>query len=118
MYCTVKEAEASRPEGATSEAVTAIRGIDGTIGRINEIANAIAAAVEEQGAATGEIADSIQRAAQGTEDVNRNLGGITKTSGEIGTAADQTLTAATGLSTLSETLREEVDGFVTSIRAA
>lgn len=27
-------------------------------------------------------------------------------------------TAATGLSTLSETLREEVDGFVTSIRAA
>ncbi len=105
-------------QGATSEAVTAIRGIDGTIGRINEIANAIAAAVEEQGAATGEIADSIQRAAQGTEDVNRNLGGITKTSGEIGTAADQTLTAATGLSTLSETLREEVDGFVTSIRAA
>ncbi len=37
---------------------------------------------------------------------------------EIGTAADQTLAAATGLSTLSETLREEVDGFVTSIRAA
>ena len=37
---------------------------------------------------------------------------------EIGTAADRTLTAATGLSTLSETLREEVDGFVTSIRAA
>ena len=37
---------------------------------------------------------------------------------EIGTAADRTLTAATGLSTLSETLREKVDGFVTSIRAA
>ena len=105
-------------QGATSEAVAAIQGIDGTIGRLNEIANAIAAAVEEQGAATGEIADSIQRAAQGTEDVNRNLGGITQTSSEIGATADQTLAAATGLSTLSEKLREEVDGIVTSIRAA
>ncbi len=105
-------------QGATGEAVAAIRGIDGTIGRINEIANAIAAAVEEQGAATGEIADSIQRAAQGTEEVNRNLGGITATSGEIVSAAGQTLAAVTGLSTLSEKLREEVDGFLASIRAA
>jgi methyl-accepting chemotaxis protein len=105
-------------QGATGEAVSAIQGIDGTIGRINEIANAIAAAVEQQGAATGEIADSIQRAAQGTDNVNRNLGGITQTSSEIGVAAERTLAAATGLSTLSETLRGEVDGFVTSIRAA
>ena len=105
-------------QSATGEAVSAIRGIDGTIGRINEIANAIAAAVEQQGAATGEIADSIQRAAQGTDNVNRNLGGITQTSSEIGAAAERTLVAATGLSSLSETLRKEVDSFVTSIRAA
>jgi uncharacterized protein YoxC len=48
-------------QAATGDSVQAIEGITGTIGRINEIATTIASAVEEQGAATQEIARNVQR---------------------------------------------------------
>src|SRR2546428_11794721 len=44
---------------ATQDSVAAIKTIGGTIGRISEIASTIAAAVEEQGAATQEIARNV-----------------------------------------------------------
>ena len=47
-------------QGATQEMVTAIRAIGTTIGEVSEIAAVIAAAVEEQGAATHEISSSVQ----------------------------------------------------------
>ena len=52
-------------QAATQESVAAIKEIGGTIGRISEIAATIAAAVEEQGAATQEIARNVQRGRQG-----------------------------------------------------
>ncbi len=60
-------------QAATQESVGAIKEIGGTIGRISEIAAAIAAAVEEQGAATQEIARNVQQAAQGTAQVATNI---------------------------------------------
>ena len=45
------------------ESVTAIGGIAGVIRELDEISTAIAAAVEEQGAATQEIARNVQEAA-------------------------------------------------------
>ena len=53
-----------------SEAIEAIKGIGGIIGEVNEVATAIAAAVQEQGAATQEITRSTQFAAQGTKNVS------------------------------------------------
>jgi methyl-accepting chemotaxis protein len=55
-------AQVSAMQSSTSEAVSAIVRIDETIGRINEIASAIAAAVEQQNAATSEIARNVQSA--------------------------------------------------------
>ncbi|MBI2235930.1 MAG: methyl-accepting chemotaxis protein [Magnetospirillum sp.] len=55
-------------QDATGEAVTAIRGILGTIGDIGEISGSIAVAVEEQSAATLEIARAAQTAAAGTQE--------------------------------------------------
>jgi methyl-accepting chemotaxis protein len=48
-------------QGATQESVGAIREISGTIERLSEISSAIAAAVEEQGAATQEVSRNPQR---------------------------------------------------------
>ncbi len=48
---------------ATGESVTAVRHIEQTIGEINAIAGSIAAAVEEQGAATAEIARNVTETA-------------------------------------------------------
>src|SRR6202035_4042749 len=51
---------------ATQDSVAAIKEIGGTIAHTSEIASTIAAAVEEQGAATREIARNIEQAASGT----------------------------------------------------
>ena len=58
------------------EAIDAIKGIGGIIGEVNEVATAIAAAVQEQGAATQEITRSTQFAAQGTKNVSDNITGV------------------------------------------
>ena len=61
---------------ATKEAVTAIEAITQTIGEVSRIATAIAAAVEEQGAATQEIARNIHEAATGTHQVSVSIAGV------------------------------------------
>ncbi|HEX2724247.1 MAG TPA: HAMP domain-containing methyl-accepting chemotaxis protein [Beijerinckiaceae bacterium] len=102
----------------TSQAVLAIQEIGGTIRRINEIAGGIAAAVEEQGAATREIAASVADAAQGTSHVTSNIAGVTDASVEVGEAANQVLSSAGALSSEAERLRSEVDKFLATVRAA
>ena len=58
---------------ATKESVGSIQEIGATIASVNEIATAIAAAVEEQGMATAEIARNVQEAARGTQEVSSNI---------------------------------------------
>jgi methyl-accepting chemotaxis protein len=103
---------------ATGSAVTAIEGISKTIGEISEIGSSISAAVEEQGASTQEISRNVQEAAQGTEEVNSNMGEVNRGAQETGTAASQVLDATNDLSKQATSLREEVDKFLTSVRAA
>ena len=103
-------------QNATEETVSAIESIASTISRMNEIATGIAAAVEEQGAATLEITRNTQEAANGTAGVSSNITTVTKAAAEAGSAASQVLSAATGLSQQSESLRTEVDAFVARIR--
>ncbi len=105
-------------QDATGEAVTAIQTIGGTIAEIDEISNAIAAAVDQQGAATRDIVGNAQQAANGTRDVNDKLLSVTRASSEAGMAASSLLDAANGLSLQSERLKSEVDGFLGSLRAA
>ncbi|MBT5037591.1 MAG: HAMP domain-containing protein [Rhodospirillaceae bacterium] len=105
-------------QGATGSAVAAIGGISKTIGQISETSNSISAAVEEQGASTEEISRNVQEAAQGTEEVNSNMGEVNSGAQETGTAAGEVLEAANELSQQAGSLREEVEKFLASIRAA
>jgi methyl-accepting chemotaxis protein len=105
-------------QGATSDAVTAIQEISKTIESINEIAAAVASAVEEQGAATQEIATNVQQAAAGTNEVSSNISGVTQAAGETGNAAQGVLSAATELSKQSEHMRTQVDNFLAQVRAS
>jgi methyl-accepting chemotaxis protein len=103
---------------ATGEAVTAIQAIGGTIAEIDEISNEIAAAVDQQGAATREIAGNVQQAANGTRDVNDNIAGVSRATEEAGKAASKLLDAANGLSSQSDRLKSEVEGFLGSLHVA
>ncbi|QPF85496.1 HAMP domain-containing protein [Bradyrhizobium genosp. L] len=102
----------------TTTAVTAIRNISSTIGEINDVTTAIAAAVEEQGAATREIARNIQHAAGGTSEVSSNIVGVSTASAEAGAAATDVLSASDALRREADVLRAEIDGFLSNIRAA
>jgi methyl-accepting chemotaxis protein len=112
------QAKVREIQGATGAAVDAIRGIGGTIGHINEIAAAVAAAVEEQNAATRDIAGNVHQAAAGTQEVTANIAGVTQASSETGSAAGLVLQSAGGLSRDAETLRNEVARFLAEVRSA
>ncbi len=103
---------------ATQDSVAAIKEINNTINRISEIAATIAAAVEEQGAATQEIARNVQEAAKGTAQVAANIGDVSKGASETGSASSQVLSSAQALSSEGSRLKLEVDNFITSVRAA
>ncbi len=105
-------------QGATQGAVGAIEGISKTIGQIDEISGMIAAAVEEQGAATSDISRNAQEAARGTDEVSSNASGLSQAAGETGTSAEQVLEAARELSGQAETLQAEVGQFLSEVRAA
>lgn len=103
---------------ATQDSVGAIKEIGDTIARMSEISSTIAAAVEEQGAATQEISRNIQHAAQGTSDVSANIGEVQRGAGETGAASAQVHSAAQSLSQESNRLKSEVARFLDSVRAA
>ena len=111
-------AQIASMQSVTTTAVNAIRNIGQTIGEINEVTTAIAAAVEEQGAATREIARNIQHAAGGTSEVSSNIVGVSAASGEAGAAAAKVLDASAALRNEADGLRAEIDAFLVNIRAA
>ncbi|MBB4286163.1 HAMP domain-containing methyl-accepting chemotaxis protein [Roseospira goensis] len=101
----------------TGTAVTAIESIANTIGRLNEVAAAISAAMEEQNAATEEIARNVQQASQGTTEVSQTIVGVTEAARESGSAADHVLQATRDLTEQSSTLTSMVDRFLADVRA-
>ena len=103
---------------ATQDSVTAIKEIGDTIRHISEIAGTIAAAVEEQGSATGEITRNVQQAARGTTEVATNIGEVQQGAAETGSASAQVLASARSLSQDSNRLKTELDRFLSTIRAA
>nr|WP_280863901.1 methyl-accepting chemotaxis protein [Falsiroseomonas frigidaquae] len=103
--------------GATELAVGSVRGIAEAVGRMEEVSTAIAAAVEQQGAATREIARNAMQASAGTAAATEEMRGL----------SDEIAAAAAGIATLREagvevggqgaTLRQEVAGFAAALRA-
>jgi methyl-accepting chemotaxis protein len=103
---------------ATGESVEAIKAIGQTIERISEITASISAAVEEQGAATQNIAHGVQAAAGGTLQVAENIERVARNAEETETTSGQMLQSAKALSDVSIHLRDAVEEFLDSVRAA
>jgi len=103
---------------ATQDSVLAIKEISGTIGRVSEIAATIAAAIEQQGAATHEIARSVQQAAVGSSQVASSVADVNRRAGDTGSASAQVLSSAQLLSDENKRLKAEVVKFLATVRAA
>ena len=102
----------------TDGAVACIGDVMDTIGRIDEVAGAIAAAVEQQQAATREIARNVQQAATGTHQVSSNIADVNRAASDTGSAARDVLGAAGTLSDQANDLRSKVEVFLSAVRAA
>lgn len=96
--------------------VTAIETITQTIGRVSDTTMAIATAVEQQGAATHEIARSVQEAAEGTQLVTTNICAVLEAATDTGRVAQVVNEAADQLSQESGVLSREVSAFLDRIK--
>ncbi len=93
----------------TKGAVTAITQISKVIGRINDISNTIASAVEEQSATTNEIARNASEAARGSTEISRNVANVSVAAKNTSEGANNTLSAATELAKLAADLKRVVE---------
>jgi len=98
-------------QGNTKGAVQAIAEISQIITQINDIANTIAGAVEEQTATTNEIARNVAEAAQGGKQVAENISSVAGAAKSTTEGASNTQSAATELSRMAAELQQLVGRF-------
>ncbi len=107
----------SNIQGVAEDAAASIRDIGGSIAIVSENTTGVSVAVEEQDAATQEIARNVEQAAAGTQDVAANVNMVTQGATETGSAATQMLSTAKELSQQSELLNSEVGKFLDGVRS-
>jgi methyl-accepting chemotaxis protein len=102
----------------THDAVAGVRAVSSVIQEMNGLATGVAAAVEEQGAATAEIARNAQEISTAAARISGSITGVaemvdhsTETAGDVGAAA-------TTMSTQADHIKREIAGFLSGIRAA
>jgi len=88
----------------TAQAVQAIGQVAGIIRQINETQNAIASAVEEQSAMTGEISRNIAEVAAGSGEIARNITLVANAADSTSRGTDETLQAAADIEQMAEEL--------------
>jgi methyl-accepting chemotaxis protein len=103
---------------ATEDAVAAVVGIGGVIEEIRQICTAIAGAVEEQGGETQHIASNVQTAAAGTSSVTRTIGEVTTAATRTGEASVAVLSIAGRMSGAVTEMNQGLERFVGEMRAA
>jgi len=102
---------------STEEAVIAISGISSVISQVDEIAAAIAAAVEEQMAATQEIARNVEQASNGTGEVTENIEGVSALATETEQAANDVHGASSQVQNQSDAMNDFIQGFLYKVRS-
>jgi hemerythrin-like metal-binding protein len=105
-------------QASTGDTVTAIREISGVIRQVNEVSASISAAVEEQGAATQEIARNVEQASHGSAMVTENIHKVQHAAENSASLAGEIGTASGGLSRQTEVLRGNVGAFLERVRRA
>ncbi|KZD06776.1 globin-coupled sensor protein [Oceanibaculum pacificum] len=105
-------------QGVTKETVGAISEISTRINRIDNIIATIAAAAEEQQAATSEISRNIQEASRSTQQVSEAIQGVSSSSRETADMASTLLAASHDITTQTQSLDHQVGDFLQRVKAA
>jgi methyl-accepting chemotaxis protein len=105
-------------QASTSQAVEAISGITQRIQAMSDVSGSIAIAIDQQGAATREIVSSVSQASAGTGEVTANINKVAEVAEETEAAAREVLTSSSALVSQAKHLRDQVTGFLATVRAA
>ncbi|HYD69228.1 methyl-accepting chemotaxis protein [Azospirillum sp.] len=105
-------------QGATNQTVTAIRGIGEVIRHIDQISTVIASAVQQQSAATQQIAVNVTQAASGNEEISRNVTSVSVAANQTSVASKTMIESSAELSRQSDAMRSQVDAFLETLRAS
>ena len=108
-------AQIAAVQSSTQSSVRAIASITARMQEIQQLTGAIAAAIEEQHAATGEISDNVAGAASGTKSVVADLQRVSGAIADMRTAAGTVLAASAAVETAADSLRGSVDGFLRKV---
>ena len=103
--------------GATGDAVGAMTEIGGIIGKMDEVAAAISAAVEQQSVTTREIAASIQAVSGATAQTAQAMAHVVEVADAAGSASRDVQSGATEIGREADTLRGKVDSFLAAVRS-
>ena len=104
-------------QSSTTGAVEAIRRIAERMQEINSYTSAVAAAVEQQSAATGQISCNVANAAQGTTVVTSVLGKVADAATQTRSSASIMLDASQAVEQAVANLRREIEGFLGKVAA-
>jgi methyl-accepting chemotaxis protein len=102
----------------TAQVVAALQEVSTTVLAIHDIAGHINEAMQQQSQATSEIARGAAQAADGTRRASASFEGLLQSAADTGEGANDVLAIATRFVQGSETLKQRLAEFVTSMRAA
>ena len=102
----------------TERTAQAITDITARIREMSEIAGSVSAAVNQQNDATVEISRNVQEASAGTQAVASAIASVADAADRAGTTSGAVVSSADRLMQQSETLRDQVTGFIAQIRTS
>lgn len=105
-------------QAESAAALGAIGAIAQTVLGVEEIASSIAATVDQQSVAITEVSGNVQQAADRTRHLTSDLKRVADGLGENGAAASAVRAAAETLDRQAGVLRQQVDAFLATVRAA
>jgi len=103
-------------DSGTTATVSAIERIETTIRGVNDSATTIAAAVEEQNAAMGEISRSVQEAAQGTQRISEDIAVVSSSAGSTLSTAEAVASSSSSLNGEAMNLKTQIESFLADLR--
>ena len=109
--------QVSSIQNSTQSTADSIRTVGDQIRQMTEISSGVAAAVEEQNAATKEISRNIQEASIGNQEVSEKIEFVAQAAGQTQNATATVLDAARLLGQNTATIRQTIERFITDVRA-
>jgi methyl-accepting chemotaxis protein len=104
-------------QDSSRQMASSISGVVDIIRTLDEISAAIAGAVQEQEAATHEIADNIEEVAHQADEVSRSVADLSKSSAQTCAGTIRVIWSARSLADVVDSLTGETDGFLGRVRS-